>query len=269
MIARAVHAIIARELTRTFRQRGRLLSALVRPLLWLLVIGSGVESVAAHGAGPGYRAFLVPGLVAMALLFGAMLAALSLVHDKESGVMRMLLVAPFHHAWIVVARILSAATVAVVQAVVLLLVLSAAGFVSAGTCFPLLILGVLLTALAAASLGLLIAVWVQSLENFAVMMNLVIFPLFFLSGALYPVQSLPPWLAWVAMANPFSYGVDLLKHAGMDALPSRYAPDFSVGLDVMVLTVFTLLAATLAALRFSQQSTIAALARLVGGERSR
>ncbi len=260
---------MARELTRTFRQRGRLLSALVRPLLWLVVIGSGVESVVAHDAGAGYRSFLVPGLVAMALLFGAMLAALSLVHDKESGVLRLLLVAPFHHAWIVIARVLSAATVAVVQALALLLVLAACGYIGAGTCFPLLALGVALTALAAASLGLLIAVWVQSLENFAVMMNLVIFPLFFLSGALYPVQSLPPWLGWVAMANPFSYGVDLLKHAGMDTLPARYAPDFSVGIDIAVLAVFSLFATALAALRFSQQSTIAALARLVGGERAR
>lgn len=269
MIIRAMQAIIARELTRTFRQQGRLVSALVRPLLWLLVIGSGVESVVAHGAGPGYRSFLVPGLIAMSLLFGAMLAALSLVHDKESGVMRMLLVAPFHHAWIVIARILSAAIVAMVQATLLVLVLAACGYIGASTCYPTLILGVVLTALAAACLGMLVAVYVQSLENFAVMMNLVIFPLFFFSGALYPVQSLPPWLGWVAMINPFSYGVDLLKHAGADALPPRFAPDFALGLDIAVLGGFSLLAATLAAVRFSHQSTIAALARLVSGEKTR
>jgi ABC-2 type transport system permease protein len=269
VILRPVRAIIARELTRTLRQRGRLLSALVRPLLWLLVIGSGVESVVAHGAGPGYRAFLVPGLLAMSLLFGAMLAALSLVHDKESGVLRMLLVAPFHHAWIVVARILSAATVAVVQAALLVLVLAACGHVGAGTCFPSLLLGVVLTALAAACLGMLVAVYVQSLENFAVMMNLVIFPVFFLSGALYPVQSLPPWLGLVAMANPFSYGVDLLKHATAGDLPQRFAPDFSLGLDAGVLIGFSILAAALAAIRFSDRSTIAALTRLVGGDKAR
>lgn len=265
MIARAVCAIIQRELTRTLRQRGRLLSALVRPLMWLLVIGSGVQSVVAHNYSAGYHAFLVPGLIAMSLLFGAMLAALSLVHDKESGVMRLLLVAPFHHAWIVIARTLSAATVAVMQATLLTLVLAACGYLGGGTCIPTLILGLVLTALAAASLGMLLAVYVQSLENFAVMMNFVIFPVFFLSGALYPVANLPSWLGLVTTINPFSYGVDLLKHASDRAATAPFTPDFSLGLDIGVLIGFTVLATTLAAVRFSNHSTIAALARLVSG----
>ena len=260
MILRAITAIIARELKRTLRQRGRLLSSLVRPLLWLVVIGSGVETVTRDGT---YRSFLAPGLVAMALLFGGMLAALSLVHDKESGVLRLLLMAPLHHGWIVGARTLSSAAAALLQALLLLATLALCGWVGVGTGWPLLATGMVLTALTAATLGMLVAVWVRSLENFAVMMNLLIFPVFFLSGALYPVQGLPPWLKTVAVINPFSYGVDLIKHAWAPAHAS-FAPDFTPALDLLVLSGFVLVGTALAAWRFADRSTIAILGRLIG-----
>ena len=265
MILRAFTAIIGRDLKRTLRQRGRLLSSLVRPLLWLVVIGGGVETLVARDG--TYRDFLVPGLVAMALLFGGMLAALSLVHDKESGVLRMLLAAPLHHGWIVFARTLSAAAVALLQATLLLVVLAVCGWLGAATDWPLLAAGLVLTALTAATLGMLVAVWARSLENFAVMMNLIIFPIFFLSGALYPVHGLPPWLKAIAVANPFSYGVDLLKHACC-AVPTTghatFAPDFAPSLDLLVLAGFVVVGTSIAALRFSSRSTIAALGRLIG-----
>jgi ABC-2 type transport system permease protein len=266
MMMRAVLAIIQRELARTLRQRGRLLSALVRPLIWLLVIGGGVETMMPSSAGTGYRAFLAPGLLAMTLLFGAMLSALSLVHDRESGVLRLLLVAPIHHAWIIIARILSAAVVALVQAGLLLLLLWPAGYVGAGWDPIVLLAGLVATALAAACLGMLVAVAVRGLENFAVMMNFVIFPLFFLSGALYPLHGLPPWLRLAALANPFSYGVDLLKHAA-PAAATGYRPDASLGCDLGVLAGFIVLAATAACLVFCQATTIGALARLVSRAR--
>jgi ABC-2 type transport system permease protein len=265
---RPVTALIARELLRTARQRSRLLSALVRPLIWLLVIGGGVETMVGRGGPDGYRAFLAPGLIAMTLLFGAMLAALALVHDKESGVLRLLLMAPFHHAWIVVARTLGAALVAIAQALLLLALLAAFGYVHADWSFALLAAGLVATALAAASLGMLVAVWTRSLDNFAVMMNFVIFPVFFLSGALYPIQGLPPWLRAAATLNPFSYGVDLLKHAA-GAGRTDFVPDFPVAVDLAVLLGFVVVATALACLRFSAPSTIGALARLVGGGRAR
>ena len=261
---RALLAIVRRDLVRTLRQRGRLLSALVRPLIWLVVIGGGVETMVANGAG-GYRAFLAPGLIAMTLLFGAMLASLSLVHDKESGVLRLLLSAPLHHAWIVIARTLGAAAVAVVQALLLIAVLAAFGYIHASWSFALLAIGIPATALAAASLGMVVAVWTRSLDNFAVMMNFVIFPVFFLSGALYPIQGLPRYLAVAASLNPFSYGVDILKHAAGGAT----APDFPLGCDLAVLLGFVVVATTAACVRFSSPSTLAALARLVGGARGR
>jgi ABC-2 type transport system permease protein len=259
MIVRPLIAVVARELTRTLRQRGRLFSALVRPLVWLTVIGGGVETLLPRGDAT-YRAFLAPGLLAMTLLFGAMLAALSLVHDRESGVLRLLLTAPIHHAWIVIARTVSAALVALVQASMLLAVLAVLGYVDATWNIPLLVIALVVTASAAACLGILVAVGMRTLENFSVVMNAVIFPVFFVSGALYPVSGLPAYLRWAAWANPFSYGVDLLKHAAGRPL-SGTGTDFSLSTDLAVLTAFMAVATALSCVRFCQPGTAAALLR--------
>ncbi len=260
---RALRAIIMRELVRMFRQRGRLISAMVRPLIWLLVIGTGYQSLVADSAGEDYHQFLVPGLLAMVLLFGAMLAALSLVYDKESGVMRMLLMAPFPHYWIVLARTISAAIAGLVQTLLLLLILLPAGYIPHLPDIPLLITGLLLGAFTCASLGMIIAVFSRTLDNFAVIMNFVIFPVFFLSGALYPLQRLPQEFIWLAQANPFSYAVDLLKHALLGHQQGFMAADLSVGTDIVVMLVFNFLALGIATLRFSRTPLIESLARVL------
>jgi ABC-2 type transport system permease protein len=258
---RPLWAIVERELKWTVRQRSRLLSAMVRPLLWLLTVGVGFEAMLRETGADNYRAFLVPGLLAMVLLFGAMLASLSMVYDRESGVLRMLIVAPFAHSWIVVARWVSATLVGLVQAAMLLAVLSAMGYLGAGVSLPLLAVGLIATSMACAAIGILIAVSTRALDNFAVVMNFVIFPVFFLSGALYPVRHLPGWLKFVASANPFSYGVDLLKHATIRASVPPFGADFAVSSDILVLIAFTAAAVGAAAIRFSQDSVAEALAR--------
>jgi ABC-2 type transport system permease protein len=265
MSPRPFYAVVERELVRMFRQRGRLLAAMVRPLIWLLVIGTGLDAMLGRAGDGSYRYFLVPGVVGMTMLFGAMIASLSTVYDKESGVMRMLVVAPFPHHWIVVARTLSATAAAVVQALLLLGLLVLLGYVGADARWGLLLAGLVATSLACASLGMLVAAWSPTLENFAVIMNLVIFPVFFLSGALYPVQHLPDWLRWVASINPFTYGVDLLKHASPAATGARFAPDFAVATDLAVLLGFCAAATVVASLRFARDAAceplIHALAR--------
>jgi ABC-type transport system involved in cytochrome c biogenesis permease component len=101
--------VLERELVRIFRQRTRLVSAIVRPLIWLFVIGAGFGAVIGEARGMDYQGFLVPGVLGMTMLFGGMLAALTTVYDKESGVMRMMIIAPMPHAWIVIAKVVSAA----------------------------------------------------------------------------------------------------------------------------------------------------------------
>jgi ABC-2 type transport system permease protein len=248
MIARAVLAVIERELLKLRRQRGRLLAAMVRPLLWLLVIGSGLAAVQNARGGADYQSFLVPGVLGMTLLFGGMLAALSTVYDKESGVMRMLIIAPFEHYWIVLAKTAGAMIVALVQALMLLALLALLGFLDRSVSWPMLAVGLVGTALACASLGMLIAAWSGTLDNYATLMNLVIFPVFFLSGSLYPVQRLPPALKFVATLNPYTHGVDLLRHA---AVVGADGAAFSAGLDIAVVVGFSVAALAVAAVRFS------------------
>ena len=258
---RAIRAIISRDLTRMLRQRGRLLSAMIRPMIWLLIIGTGFGTVLEQFGRGSYQQFMVPGILCMVLLFGSVLASLSLVYDKESGVMRMLLIAPFPHYWIILTRTLGAAVVGLCHALLLIVILAAIGYLGMPDSIPLLIIGLITTALLSAALGALIAVYSRTLENFAVIMNFFIFPTFFLSGALYPVDRLPPLLQWITRVNPFSYGVDLLKHAINPGLPPALAPDFSIGLDLTLLTLWILVALTISCLRFSRP---VALERLAG-----
>jgi ABC-2 type transport system permease protein len=254
MMWRPVWGIIEREMVRMIRQRGRLVSAAARPLIWLVVIGSGYNAILANVGPHGYHHFLVPGVLGMVMLFGAMLVSLTLVYDKEFGVMRLLIMAPLPHYWIVVAKIISGAVVAVVQAGAFALLLAPFGYIGSEVSLLLLVLGLVATALACASLGMVIAVWSSTLDNFAVVMNFVIFPVFFLSGALYPVQKLPDLLKLVAAINPFTYGVDLLKHALLGSAAPLLGTDFGVLIDVAVLLGFTAVATFVACLRFSHES---------------
>lgn len=262
MKLRPVYAVLEREVLRMFRQRTRLLSAMVRPMIWLLVIGGGFGAVISDARGVSYQQFLVPGVLGMTMLFGAMLAALTTVYDKESGVMRMMIVAPMPHAWIVVAKLLSAALAAILQCLLLLALLAILGYLESGVNWGLLLAALLTTSLACGGIGMLTASFSRTLDNFAAIMNFVIFPVFFLSGSLYPVQNLPDVLRWVATINPYSYGVDLLKHA-----ISTGSADFSVALDLMVLAGFTLLALAGASWRFSQESAYEPMIHVLTGKR--
>ena len=263
-LLRPVYAVVERDLVKLWRQKGRLLSALVRPLIWLFVIGAGFEATVGGAAG-SYRSFLVPGVMGMAILFGALLGALSTVYEKESGVMRMLVIAPFAHRWIVFAKMQAAAVSAVFQALLLLIILAVLGDLSWQTDWALLALGILATAYACAGIGMLVAAFSKTLDNFAAIMNFVIFPVFFLSGSLYPVGNLPGVLGIAAHLNPYTYGVDLLKHA----LPqsSGHAADFDWVQDVAVLAGFAVSAFVVSAWRFSREQAYAPLFGLGGGQR--
>jgi ABC-2 type transport system permease protein len=256
MRLRPIYAVLERELVRMVRQRTRLVAAMVRPLIWLLVIGGGFAAF----AGADYQSFLVPGVLGMTMLFGAMLAALGTVYDKESGVMRMMLVAPLPRAWIVIAKLLAAAAAALAQALMLLVVLAVLGYAGRHTQWGLLAAALAATSLACAGIGVLTASFSRTLENFAGIMNFVIFPLFFVSGSLYPVRELPALLYWAATLNPYTYGVDFLKHAMRAG-----SADFALALDLAVLAAATVAAAAVASWRFSRESAYEPMIRAALG----
>ena len=265
MIARPIYAVLEREVLRMLRQKTRLVSAMVRPLIWLFVIGGGFGTVIGEARGIPYQSFLVAGVIGMTMLFGAMLAALTTVYDKESGVMRMMIIAPLPHFWIVIAKVLSAALAAILQALLLIVLLAVLGYIDTSTNFLLLAAGLLITSLACAGIGILTASFTRSLDNFAAIMNFVIFPVFFLSGSLYPVQDLPEVLRWIATINPYTYGVDLLRHATLAS--GDMVADFTVTTDVAVLACFTLAAVALASWRFSRESAYEPMIHVLTGKK--
>jgi ABC-2 type transport system permease protein len=265
MKLRPFYAVLEREMLRMIRQRTRLVAAMVRPLIWLLVIGAGFNSAVGRVHGVSYQDFLVPGVLGMTTLFGAMLAALTTVYDKESGVMRMMIVAPLPHAWIVLAKLISATLAATVQAGLLIVLLVLLGYLGSGTDWALLAMAIPAASLACAGIGMITASFSRTLDNFAATMNFVIFPVFFLSGSLYPVQTLPAVLKRVAAVNPFTYGVDLIKHS---ILPASAPSDFSLAVDLAVLVGFAVLALAIASWRFSREAAYEPMIRVLAGKRS-
>lgn len=219
---RAFDGILQREALRMWRQRGRLVSALVRPLVWLAVFAAGFHAALGLSATPPYRTYIlyevyiVPGLVGMMLLFQGMQSALSMVYDREVGSMRLLLTSPLPRWYLLLARLL-ASVVVVLPAVCLFLAAArlwdvrppAWGYLAA---LP----AVLLAGSMLGAFGLLISSLIRQLENFAGVMNFVIFPMFFASTALYPLWRLADADSNVALAariNPLSHAVELVRFA--------------------------------------------------------
>jgi ABC-2 type transport system permease protein len=248
----AVHGIVARDLSRTTRQTSRLLGGLARPFMWLLLVGSGYNAIARLEGGLAYQAFVFPGIVVMAVLFGGMLTAIATVYDREFGMLRLMLASPAGVPAVLAGRAIAAALVGIVQGGIVLafapLVLPVSAqrlVVAAGA--------LVLSAAVSAMLGLLVAARLRSVENFAGVINVVLFPLLFASGALYPTAGLPPPLRLLARVNPVTYAVDLMRHA------FGQSGEFPVGQDVLVLVGVTLLAFGLTALLFDPEQ------RFVGG----
>ena len=220
---RAMQAVVEREVMRLLRQPARLGSALVRPLLWMVVFAAGFHNVFGVAILPpyetyiDYRLYVLPGLLGMVALFNGMQSSLALVYDRETGAMRLLLTAPLPRAWLLLAKLVGASVLSVLQMVVFVGISWALG-VDVDLWQALAALPTLaLAAFMLAALGLWLSVYVRQLENFAGAMNFVIFPMFFISSALYPLWKLhesgSAWLATLAQWNPFTHAVESIRFA--------------------------------------------------------
>ena len=219
----ALQAVTSREVAKFLRQGGRLASALVRPLLWLVVFAAGFQNVFGVSIIPPYdtyipyQTYIVPGLLGMVLLFNGMQSSLAMVYDREMGVMRLLLTAPLPRWYLLFCKLLAGTLLSVLQAYVFLIIAALfeveVPFIGWLYALPVLVLsGMMLGAL-----GLLLSVNVRQLENFAGTMNFVIFPMFFISPALYPLWKLEEAgaaaLHLLARYNPFSHAVEAMRFA--------------------------------------------------------
>ncbi len=219
---RALTAILSREALRFLTQRERFFAALVRPLVWLLVFAAGFRAALGLSITPPYQTYItyevyiVPGLVAMILLFNAMQSALSLVYDREMGSMRVLLTAPLPRWWLLFCKLLAGVLVSILQAYAFLAIAYVYGIRLPPMGYLWVMPALLVAGLMLGAVGLLLASTIRQLENFAGVMNFVIFPVFFLSTALYPLWRMAEsstLLRDICAVNPFTHAVELIRFA--------------------------------------------------------
>ncbi len=225
---RAMRAVAWREVVRFSRQTSRLLSALVRPLLWLVVFAAGFRNVLGISIVPPYETYityqeyLLPGLLGIVLLFNGMLSSLALVYDREMGMMRLVLTAPLPRWYLLFCKLAAGTVLSVIQAYAFLAVAWLFGVRLPPWSWLELLPALVLAGLMLGALGLALSVHVRQLENFAGAMNFVIFPMFFLSTALFPLWKLresgAEILARIAEFNPFTQGVELIRFAAYGKL---------------------------------------------------
>lgn len=219
---RCFAGIVEREFLRFLRQRSRFFASLVRPLVWLVIFGTGLRAMVGlsdippYGPTVVYETYIVPGLVGLILLFNGMQIALSMVFDREMGSMKVLLVSPLPRWYLLACRLMAGVIVALPQVYAFLACAWLWGVQPPAYGYLCVLPAIVLAGLMLGAIGLLLSSLVEQLENFAGVMNFVIFPVFFASTALYPLQRLDDTsavLAEIARLNPFSHAVELVRFA--------------------------------------------------------
>ncbi|MFQ5736580.1 MAG: ABC transporter permease [Thermodesulfobacteriota bacterium] len=249
---KAIYVIVLREFKRFFRQRGRLVVTMARPLIWLFIVGSGFTKLVGSSSGVDYIQFILPGIVGMTILFSSIFSTISVVWDREFGFLREMLVSPVSRVTIVFGKLLSGTALSVFQGVALLLVAPILGLGIGPWDFLAMVLLIFLVSLAITAFGLFIASFLQSLEGFNVIMNFIVLPMFFLSGALYPIGSLPGYIKVASYINPLCFGVDSFKHIMLPA-GGRLSAEFPLLVDVAFVGLFAVLFTFLSAMVFERK----------------
>ena len=250
---RAIYVIVLREFKRFFRQRGRLVTTAARPLIWLFLVGVGLTSVIDTGSGVTYLQFILPGVIGMTILFSSIFSTISVVWDREFGFLSEMLVAPISRVTIVAGKLVSGTALSLFQGLALLIVAPIVGIHVGLLQILAMAFFITVVSFAITAFGLFIAARLDSLEGFNVIMNFIVLPMFFLSGALYPIDALPPWLRILTYCNPLTYGVDAFKHILLGGAAGTLAAELPLVLDFALLAVFAVVMTFLAAWAFGRR----------------
>ncbi len=243
----AIYILWLRQLKRFIRKKASIVGALGQPIIFLLAIGFGLSPVFAKAGGGDYIQFLAPGIIVMTVLFTSIFTGLEIIWDKQFGFLKETLVAPVPRFQILLGKVLGGTTVAMIQGTLVFLITLIAGFRPVNIAsLPLAFLFLFLVALLSSSMGSAIAVRLDDMQGFPLIFNFLVQPLFFLSGAIFPLNSLPVVLSFLTKINPFSYGVDGLRYAfgGVSI--------FSPVLSIAVLCGVTLVVLIIGAYQFSK-----------------
>lgn len=255
----AIVTIWQRELLRYWRDKTRIVSTLVQPLMFLAIFGFGLRRTLATGAlGVDFVLFMYPGILAISVMSVAFFSTISTVWDREFGFLKEILVAPIPRTSIALGKALGATTVASLQALALLVLAPVVHLKLHVQVIPSVLLVLLVVAFTIAGFGLLVASLMRTTERFGLVMQLLVFPMFFLSGAFFPLTAVPPWMAVIAHLDPLIYGVDalrqlLLQHQVAAATIQQLAL-YPVAIDVLILFGFSCLMVSAAVAAFNRTS---------------
>ncbi len=231
-----IYAVWLREAKIYIREKERVISSVVSPLLWIFAFGAGVGSTVENIQGYTYQVFIYPGVVVMTVLFASLFYGVYIIWDRKLDFLKEVLVAPVSRASVFAGKVLGGATDAMIQVVFLLII----GLFISVPLTPLIIINaflmLLLISTGMVSIGLVIGANLKSPEGFTLVINFVMWPMFFFSGALFPVKNLPGWLAAVTYLNPLSYGVDAVRGIILGI------HQFPIYIDASVMLLFTLIA---------------------------
>lgn len=215
---RATSVVWRREMIRFLQDRARIIAMLLQPLLYLFVMGTGLGSVISTSDEVDFRTFLFPGVLAMSVLFTAVFAGISLVWDREFGFLREMLVAPISKAAIIVGKVAGGATTATLQACLVMVLGAFVGVQYSVTVVVMLLVSLFLGAAMLTALGVVLSVRIKTIQAAMPMTQMLIMPMMFLSGALFPLANLPTWLSVLTRLNPLTYAVQPMRAAVFDEL---------------------------------------------------
>lgn len=231
-----IYILWLRQVKRAIRSRSRIIGSLGQPLLFLFALGFGFGPIYEQAGGGSYIQFLAPGVIGMSILFTAIFSGIEMIWDRQFGFLKETMVAPVSRFEIMLGRTLGSATMAVFQGVIVFLICLLAGFrPESFSMLPLAFLAMFLIALLFTALGTAIACRLSDFQGFHLIMNFLVMPLFFLSGALFPLDKAPPVLLMIAKADPLSYGIDALRGT------LSGVSQFGLSFDFAILTALTLL----------------------------
>ena len=242
-----IYIIWLRQLKRYFRARTRIIGSLAQPLLFLLALGFGFGPIYQKAGQGNYIQFIVPGIVAMSILFTSIFSGIEVIWDKQFGFLKETLVAPVSRALIMIGRTLGSATVAVLQGIIVLVISCALGFrVVNLALLPISIIFMFLISLFFTSIGTAIGSMLDDMQGFQLIMNFLVMPLFFLSGALFPLDKVPKALSVVAAVDPLTYWVDGLRGTLISMT------HYGLTIDLLVLGVLTIILVAIGSYLFSK-----------------
>lgn len=231
--------IAKRDIIRSFRQRSQLYGSIMRPVIWLFLLGTGLRSSFSAPAGFTYTQYIFPGMIVMNILFASIMSGTTIIWDREFGFLKEIMVAPMSRISIVFGKTLSGSIIATIQGVIVLAFFPLVGLHLSVIQVILIIPGMFIIALSITSLGIMIASRMTSFEGFGTINNFLVMPLFFLSGAMYPTDSVPSWLKPMIYINPVSYAVNLLRGIAL-----KINTNYLIDIGVIVIFAFIILSIT-------------------------